>query len=118
MPLFLTLALTSHPIIFGPAGQFRDIAVVGQLYYFLHYIYAQISNIEASDMRLNGLSYTHSILPTMIISLSPRITCHTPQLELDTADVSIWVALIQLLLKRIIMPNTAEHDRKYDLTRD
>ena len=58
--------LTS-PIIFGLAAQLRGIGVVGQFYYFMHYICSQISNFKAADMRLTILSYTRSVLPAMII---------------------------------------------------
>jgi hypothetical protein len=54
--------------VFGLAAQPRGIGIVGQFYYFMHYTCAQISNFQASDMRLTDLSYTYSVLPTMVIS--------------------------------------------------
>ena len=112
----------TSPIIFSLAAQLGGIGVVGQFYYFMHYI----SNFKASDMRLTDLSYTRSVLPARIVSYYvPHFQSFFHPSMAVRHDrnwiwqmLPLWVTLAQQVLKRTVMQNTVEHDCTHNPARD
>ncbi|KAJ9635448.1 hypothetical protein H2201_003110 [Coniosporium apollinis] len=115
-----------NPTLIGLAAQLLGIGVVGPVYFFIHYLCAQISNFQASDMRLTDLAYTRSILPVMVAGYYvPHFLSHLHPSLAARHDWTwiwqmfpVWVMLCQRLLAYTILPNTVQSDRINDPKRD
>lgn len=116
----------TSPVLSGLAAQLLGIGVVGPIYFFVHYVCTQISNFQASDMRLTDLAYTRSILPVMIAGYYiPHFLSHLHPSLAARHDWTwiwqmfpVWVMLGQRLLAYTVLPNTVQRDRIHDPKRD
>lgn len=104
----------------------HGIGFVLPFYYWLHYATTPIANFKAADLRLTDLSYTLTVLPVMaIVYYGPYLSAYLSP-EPTTRHIAmwlwrlfpIWVTLSQWLLAHMVMPNTIQHDRLHNVTRD
>ena len=100
--------------------QFYGIGILMALYCFIHYVQAPIEGFRARDLRLTNMGYTASILPVLIVAhYIPNYMAFSSYVDPETRHKWEWiwqifpvvVSVLQLVLKRTIMPDTEPTDR-------
>ena len=129
MPLISLLAESNsnpRPLVFGLALQCFGAGTILPLYYFFHYTSTPIANFKATDMRLTDLRFTFTVLPViasvyyfpyLLAYLAPSLRVrHAATLFWQMAP--FWATIAQQILARTFIPDTIQHDRIHNVTRD
>lgn len=120
--------LTFHsPLLLGYNMQFFGIGVLMPLYCFVHYVQSPIENFRARDWRLTDMGYTASVLPVLVLAhYVPNYGSFLTSIDPQTRHMWNWIwqpfpvyiSILQFILKKTIMPNTAQKDRIRNPSRD
>lgn len=121
------ILISSSPLFWAYNMQFMGAGVLMPVYCFLHYIQAPIENFRARDMRLTDMAYTSSILPVVLAAYYvPNFAMMVSFLDPQTRHTwnwiwqpfAVWASIMQLVLKKTIIPNTVKNDRIENPYRD
>jgi hypothetical protein len=107
--------------------QFFGIGVLMAIYCFVHYIQSPIEKFRARDARLTDMGYTASVLPVLILThYIPTYGSYLTSIDPRTRHMWNWIwqpfpiyiSVSQFVLKKVIMPNTSQKDRRENGNRD
>ena len=107
--------------------QFYGIGVLMALYCFAHYIQSPIENFRARDLRLTDMSHTASVLPVLILThYVPTYGAYLSFIDPETRHKWEWIwqpfpifaSILQIVLKKTVMPDTVKADRIHNVNRD
>ncbi|KAF2144829.1 uncharacterized protein K452DRAFT_306590 [Aplosporella prunicola CBS 121167] len=120
------LSLARLPILFGMASLCK-VGAVMPIYFFIHYVFTPIEAFSMLDKRLTDMRYTASVLPVMILIyyIPSLLARYAPDPTLRHIgewiynSFPLWIGLGQFLLAHTpLVPNTVQHDRINNVTRD
>ncbi|CAO2653295.1 Nn.00g027060.m01.CDS01 [Neocucurbitaria sp. VM-36] len=121
------LTVASVPLLLGYNMQFFGIGTLMALYCFAHYIQSPIENFRARDLRLTDMGYTATVLPVLILThYIPNFGAFLSFIDPETRHKWEWIwqpfpiftSILQIVLKKTIMPNTVEKDRLHNVNAD
>ncbi|KAJ4361867.1 hypothetical protein N0V83_010808 [Neocucurbitaria cava] len=114
------LTVASVPLLLGYNMQFYGIGTLMALYCFAHYVQSPIENFRARDLRLTDMGYTATVLPVLVLAhYIPNAGAFLSFIDPETRHKWEWIwqpfpvfiSILQIVLKRTIMPNTVDKDR-------
>ena len=107
--------------------QFFGIGTLMALYCFVHYVQSPVENFRARDLRLTDMGYTATVLPVLILThYIPNFGAYLSFLDVETRHKWEWIwqpfpiftSILQIVLKRTIMPDTVKQDRLVNVDGD
>jgi hypothetical protein len=107
--------------------QFFGAGVLMALYCFVHYVQSPVENLLAKNMRLTDMGYTASVLPVLTLAhyiphFGSFMTLTDPQTRHIWAWIwqpfPVYISILQFLLKKIVMPDTAQKGHAGNSNRD
>lgn len=107
--------------------QFLGGGVLMGAWSLIHYIQSPIENVRTRNLRLTDISYTASILPVMVLAhYVPNFVSFSAWIHPETRHAAnwiwqpfaVWVAILQFLLKKTVMPSTINVDEAKNPARD